>query len=102
MLGGTAGGDAEDGGGQEEGTLPGAARPGGGAGPGKGHPQPKGKATAAMAVDKFLEKGVGGAQLPRKRCVRGGRRAVVPGGLVLGASGAWAGRTSAPGPTDCC
>ncbi|GAB4817253.1 hypothetical protein N2152v2_004299 [Parachlorella kessleri] len=62
MLGGqwgrTAGGGAngEDGDGEEEGGgAPGAALP------------PKGKPTRPMGVEEFLEKGVGGAQLPRKR-----------------------------------
>lgn len=41
----------------------------GGAGGGAGgkHPAPKGKASRPMGVDEFLDKGLGGAQLPRKR-----------------------------------
>ncbi|KAL4419696.1 hypothetical protein ABPG75_006794 [Micractinium tetrahymenae] len=39
---------------------------GGAAGAGK-HPAPKGKPTRPMGVDEFLDKGLGGAQLPRKR-----------------------------------
>ena len=54
MLGGKVG---EEGG--EEGGAPGAGR----------HPAPKGKASKPMGVDEFLDKGLGGAQLPRKRCV---------------------------------
>eukprot|EP00887_Chlorella_sp_A99_P000065 scaffold16.g65.t1 len=64
MLGGTAGEGREDGGAAPAGG-PGAARPPPG-GPGQQHGV-KGRATPAMAVDKFMEKGVGGAQLPRKR-----------------------------------
>jgi hypothetical protein len=62
MLGGQWKGDEEEEGGEEGG----AAAPGPGPAPSK-HPVPKGKASRPMAVDEFLDKGVGGAQLPRKR-----------------------------------
>ncbi|PRW33695.1 PHD finger 3 [Chlorella sorokiniana] len=56
MLGGKVGEEEED-----EGlpAAPSAAAP--------KHPAPKGKPTKPMAVNDFLDKGVGGAQLPRKR-----------------------------------
>lgn len=57
MLGGQWGGD--------EGVEEEAA----GAGPSAKHPVPKGKPSKPMGVDEFLDKGVGGALLPRKRCV---------------------------------
>ncbi|EFN53831.1 hypothetical protein CHLNCDRAFT_136569 [Chlorella variabilis] len=55
MLGGQWGGD--------EGVEEEAA----GAGPSAKHPVPKGKPSKPMGVDEFLDKGVGGALLPRKR-----------------------------------
>ncbi|KAI7836123.1 hypothetical protein COHA_010002 [Chlorella ohadii] len=56
MLGGKVGEEEEDDGLP---AAPGAAAP--------KHPVPKGKASKPMAVDDFLDKGLGGAQLPRKR-----------------------------------
>ena len=55
----TGGGAGGEGDGEAAGGGPGAALPQG--------LKDKGKATKAMGVDEFLEKGVGGAQLPRKR-----------------------------------
>lgn len=40
---------------------------GGGGAPAGKHPAPKGKPSHPMGVDEFLDKGLGGAQLPRKR-----------------------------------
>ncbi|KAL4856946.1 hypothetical protein ACK3TF_002648 [Chlorella vulgaris] len=56
MLGGQVGEDGEDG--------IAAAQP---AGPAPKHPVAKGKPSKPMGVDEFMDKGVGGAQLPRKR-----------------------------------
>ncbi|PSC70050.1 PHD finger 3 [Micractinium conductrix] len=61
MLGGHVKDDDTEGA-EEGGGMVGPGAPG----PGK-HPAPKGKPTKPMGVDEFLEKGVGGAQLPRKR-----------------------------------
>jgi hypothetical protein len=58
MLGGQVGEDGEDG--------IAAAQP---AGPAPKHPVAKGKPSKPMGVDEFMDKGVGGAQLPRKRWV---------------------------------
>ena len=38
-------------------------------GPGPRPAENKGKPTKPMGVNEFLDKGLGGAQLPRKRCV---------------------------------
>lgn len=46
--------------------LGGQVREDGEGGGGK-HPAPKGKPSRPMGVDEFLDKGLGGAQLPRKR-----------------------------------
>jgi hypothetical protein len=63
MLGGNTGDDDEaegqEGGGRQQGAPGAAGAP--------RHPVPKGKATKPMGVNEFMDKGVGGAALPRKR-----------------------------------
>jgi hypothetical protein len=63
MLGGNTGDDdgaeGQEGGGRQQGAPGAAGAP--------RHPVPKGKATKPMGVNEFMDKGVGGAALPRKR-----------------------------------